>query len=78
MTASRWTPDAVRDLGVVTDLVTAGSVLGLGRTKSFGLARNGEFPVPVLRCGSTYRVPTAPLRRLLELGDLDEPGGDTS
>jgi hypothetical protein len=47
--------------------VTAGEVLGLGRTKSFELARRGEFPVKVLRLGYRYVVPTAGLVRLLEL-----------
>ena len=58
----------IRNLGAVTDLRTAGSVLDIGRTKSFELVRRGEFPVPVLRLGSTYRVPVAPLMRLLGLG----------
>ncbi|MFD0279772.1 hypothetical protein ACFVHB_38590 [Kitasatospora sp. NPDC127111] len=52
-------------LPVITDLVTAGKALGIGRTRAFELARRGEFPVPVLRVGSTWRVPTAQLLTLL-------------
>ena len=52
-------------LPVVVDLVTAGRALGIGRTRAFELARRGDFPVPVLRVGLTYRVPTAPLLYLL-------------
>lgn len=52
-------------LPAVTDLVTAGRALGLGRTKAYQLARNGEFPCPVIRAGKTYLVPTAGLLTLL-------------
>lgn len=47
------------------DLTTAGRALGLGRSKAHEMARAGEFPVPVLRLGTRWRVPTAELRRLL-------------
>lgn len=43
------------------DLQTAARVLGLGRTKAYELARRGEFPVPVRRIGTSYRVPVAGL-----------------
>lgn len=54
-------------LPAVVDLVTAARALGIGRTRAFQLARRGDFPVPVLRVGLTYRVPTVPLLRLLGL-----------
>jgi hypothetical protein len=54
-------------LPAVTDLVTAGRALGLGRTKAYELARNGEFPCPLIRAGKTYLVPTARLLALLGL-----------
>jgi hypothetical protein len=66
MTRQRWTVDAIRNLGVTTDLVTAGSILGIGRTKSHELARNNEFPVPILRIGHRYHIPISGL--LLALG----------
>ena len=53
------------ELPVVVDLVTAGSVLGMGRTVAYEAARRGEFPVPVMRVGHRYRVATAHLRELL-------------
>jgi hypothetical protein len=46
-------------LPVAVDLVTAARALGIGRTRAFELARRDAFPVPVLRVGVTYRVPTA-------------------
>lgn len=53
------------ELPAVVDVVTAGKALGLGRTKSYQLARAGEFPCRVLRVGKTYLVPTAELLTLL-------------
>jgi hypothetical protein len=51
-----WTAAEVRQLGVATDVETAGSVLGIGRTTAYALARAGVFPVPVLRVGRRYVV----------------------
>ena len=47
------------------DIVTAARWLGIGRTTAYRLAEHDEFPVPVLRIGRCYRVPTAPLIALL-------------
>jgi len=52
-------------LPAVTDLVTAGKALGLGRTRSYQLAQAGEFPCRLIRVGKTYQVPTAELLTLL-------------
>jgi len=57
----------VRALPAVVDLRTAARALGIGRTLAYELARNGQFPCPVLRVGHAYRVPTAELRRVLGL-----------
>jgi hypothetical protein len=54
-------------LPAVTDLVTAGKAVGLGRTKAYELARAGQFPCPVIRAGKTWLVPTAGLLTLLGL-----------
>lgn len=62
-----WSADEVLALPAVTDLVTAGEILGVGRTAAHEMARAGTFPVPVLRLGARYRVPSAALLRLLEL-----------
>jgi hypothetical protein len=39
------------------DLVTAGRVFGVGRTKAYELARAGQFPVKVVPVGLKFRVP---------------------
>ncbi len=54
-------------LPVVVDLLTAASVLGIGRTSAYELVRTGRWPTPVLRLGNRIRVPTAALRELLSL-----------
>jgi hypothetical protein len=59
------------------DVVTAGRAFGIGRTKTHQLVRSGEFPVPVLRLGSSYRVTRAALLRVLGYAD-DEQGGDAA
>ena len=64
----------VADLPAVTDLVTAGRALGLGRTKAYELARAGQFPCPVIRAGRTWLVPTAGLLAALGLPVPPGPG----
>jgi predicted site-specific integrase-resolvase len=39
--------------------------LGISRTTGYQSIRDGSFPVPVLRLGRVYRVPTLPLLGLL-------------
>lgn len=59
-----WTVERVRALGVMTNVETAARILGIGRTVAYRLAKDGKFPVPVLRIGHSYRIPVP---RLLEL-----------
>ena len=63
--------DRLRQLPVVVDLVTAASVLGIGRTTAYELVRTGRWPTPILRLGNRIRVPTAALRELLSLSTAD-------
>ncbi|MEV6965196.1 DNA-binding protein [Hamadaea sp. NPDC051192] len=49
-----WTIDAIRALGSQTDIVTAGEILGIGRTKAYEMAREGEFPVKIYRVGRKW------------------------
>jgi excisionase family DNA binding protein len=50
---------------VMVDIGTAARALGLGRSTAYELARRNEFPCRVLHVGSSYRVPTAELLRVL-------------
>lgn len=66
-------PDDLGDVQAeVVDVVTAGRLLGMGRTKAYRLAQAGEFPCQVLRIGGRYVVPIRGVRALLGYAD-DEP-----
>lgn len=52
-------------LGVTCDLPTAARALSIGRTTAYEHAREGTFPVRVIRIGSRYVVATADLRKLI-------------
>ena len=67
-----WTAERVRALGVVTDMATAATLLGISRTLAYQLAKDGQFPVPVIKVGRRYRVPIPGLLTLLNL-DTAEP-----
>lgn len=58
---------------VTVDIGTAARALGLGRSTGYELTRRGEFPCRVLRVGSSYRVPTAELLRLLGVDPISQP-----
>lgn len=61
-----WTEDAIRALGMTTDVEVAGAILGIGRTKAYELAKNGEFPVKIVRVGRRYKVSVPALLKLLD------------
>ncbi|SEF78526.1 Helix-turn-helix domain-containing protein [Thermomonospora echinospora] len=63
----------VTELPSVVDIVTAARALGLSRTYAYELAKRGEFPCKVIRIGTGYRVPTAPLLDLLGLATPTGP-----
>lgn len=58
---------------VTVDIGTAARALGLGRSTGYELARRGDFPCRVLHVGSSYRVPTAELLRLLGIDPVSQP-----
>jgi hypothetical protein len=62
-----WTASEVWALGALTDIETAGSVLGMGRTKAYELARRGHFPVVVLQHGRRMVVPVRGLLAALDI-----------
>ncbi|MFJ8834385.1 helix-turn-helix transcriptional regulator [Micromonospora aurantiaca] len=65
MITSSLTHEELLRLPVIVDLSTAARALGVGRTKAYELAKLDTFPCPVLRIGTTYRVRTADLLRLV-------------
>lgn len=69
MAQQGMTVDQVLALPVSVDLETAGKAFQLGRTTSYQLAKEGRFPVPVLRAGNQYRVTRASLLRELGIAE---------
>lgn len=59
--------DELLGLPVVMDLPTAGRAFRIGMTKSYEMARSGEFPCPVLHLGRFLRVRKADLMHELGL-----------
>lgn len=51
------------------DLPTAAAVLGIGRTKAYELAKRDQFPVPIRRVGTSYRVSVAALLEYLGISE---------
>jgi predicted DNA-binding transcriptional regulator AlpA len=49
----------------------AASRLGIGRSLAYQLAREGWFPVPVIRAGRKIVVPVRALDRVLGIDDAD-------
>ncbi|MEV0830171.1 helix-turn-helix domain-containing protein [Nonomuraea rubra] len=62
---------------VVMGVVTAGRLLGMGRTKAYRLARSGQFPCLVLRIGGRYVVPIHEVRALLGYRDDERRDHET-
>lgn len=60
-----WTVETVRQLGMTTDLETAASVIGIGRTLAYDLVRTGSFPIRLLRLGRRVVVPVPDLLKFL-------------
>jgi hypothetical protein len=60
-----WTLEEVRRLGMTTDVETAASILGIGRTLAYELVKQEQFPVRLLRLGRRVLVPVGDLLRCL-------------
>lgn len=69
------TSDELLNLPAVIDLHTANRALMIGRSTGYGLAKQGAYPVKVLRLGNAYRVVTADLLKLLGLERQQSEGG---
>ena len=61
--------EEVLGLPAAVDVVTAGRALGVGRDRSYRLAKRGEFPVRVVRIGHRMLVTRADLLSALGLAD---------
>ena len=70
-TVPAWTVDSVRSLGLTTTIDKAASILGISRTKAYALAKDGDFPIKLVRAGRRYLVPTPALIDLLTGGRVE-------
>ena len=68
-----WTTGEIRALGVRTDLETAASIWGIGRTRAYELARTGDFPSPLVRVGAKWVALVGPLLRALDPDNSNSP-----
>lgn len=50
---------------LTVDVGTASSFLGIGRTSAYRLAKEGNFPLPLLKLGNSYKIKTIDLARML-------------
>ena len=69
VTTPRHPGDPGQTQAEVIDVVTAGRLLGMGRTKAYRLAQTGQFPCRILRIGGRYMVPLRGVRALLGYAD---------
>lgn len=65
MKRSTMTMRELLNLPTVIGVEQAGRALGFSRQPSYNMVWADTFPVPVLKVGSRYKVPTAPLLKYL-------------
>jgi hypothetical protein len=76
---SRWTAEAIRALGAITDLQTLAGIFGCSGWSSRKMARSGEWErqgIKIFRIGAHYRVGVQSVLDVLGFrsGDLSAPG----
>jgi hypothetical protein len=74
MNARTPTVEEIRLWPVTVDVQTAGRAFGIGRDQAYRLAREGQFPVPVLRLGRYLRVTRAAVLDALGIEDAAPSG----
>jgi hypothetical protein len=75
MSDLQMTKEELLALPVSVDLTTAGRAFGLGRTRSYELARAGQFPCRVIPVGRKFRVPRSALLEALGIEDTAAGSG---
>jgi predicted DNA-binding transcriptional regulator AlpA len=64
------TPEEILALDAIVDIPTAGRCFRLGKSTAYELARSGQFPVPVLPLGRSFRVTRASILAYLGIEDV--------
>jgi len=76
---SKWTAEAIRALGAITDLQTLAGIFGCSVWMCRKMARTGEWQrqdIKIIRIGAHYRVGVGSILDVLGFtsGDLSTPG----
>ena len=74
---STWTPEAIRALGVTTDLPTLGKIFRVSRTRAYQMAHTGEWEqagIRIVPLGSRYVVAVQSVLEVLGHGDAGPAG----
>jgi hypothetical protein len=61
------------ELPPTLDVVSAGTLLGVGRTLAYRLVRQGKWPTHVVRAGGKIMIPTVPLLEFLGITESELP-----
>ena len=75
---SQWTPEAIRALGVRTDLPTLGKIFGISRARAYQMAHTGEWEqagIRIVPLGSKYVVAVQSILDVLGHGDAETGAG---
>jgi excisionase family DNA binding protein len=67
-----WSIEAVRSLGLTTTVDNAASILNISRTKAYALAKQGDFPIKLVRVGRRYLVSIPAVLALLSVDHPNE------
>jgi hypothetical protein len=78
MAVAPMTREELLALPATVDIVTGARAFGIGRTTAYELARADEFPCKILRFGTTYRVITADMLRVLHVTHLNDDAAGSS
>jgi hypothetical protein len=77
---STWTPEAIRALGVRTDLPTLGKIFGISRARAYQMAHTGEWKqagIRIVPLGSKYVVTVQSILDVLGHG-ATQPSAENS
>lgn len=64
------TREEILALPAAVDIPTAASCFKMGKSTAYDLARRGQFPVPVLPLGKSFRVTRASILAYLGIEDV--------
>jgi predicted DNA-binding transcriptional regulator AlpA len=70
MAVKGFSREEILALDAAVDIPTAGRCFKMGKSTAYDLARRGQFPVPVLPLGKSFRVTRASILAYLGIEDV--------